>query len=147
MEVIRRSLQTGSLLEDEHFPIARKLLRAFLKRRRVRADDWIVLNGLPRHAGQASALERLLAVKAVVRLNCSARTVRRRIATDAGGDRTGRADDLPREVARRLRLFRRRTVPLLDYYASRKIHILQLRVGVDASAEDLRQRLQTLIRA
>ena len=52
--LIRQLLRTGALLEDEQFPIARKILSAFLRERSTCDDDIIILNGLPRHLGQAA---------------------------------------------------------------------------------------------
>lgn len=69
--IIRNSLATGALLEDEHFPLARKVLESFLARRRFKPGDAVVLNGFPRHAGQAMLLEPLLDVRLVVVLRAA----------------------------------------------------------------------------
>jgi adenylate kinase len=137
LEVVRRSLQTGALLDDEHFPIARAILRSFVERHDLGPDDLLVLNGLPRHVGQAAALDGLVRVRLVVCLECSSATARARIRRDTGGDRAGRADDSPAEVRRKLRLFRERTIPLLDHYAGRKVEISSVRVGVGTTAEEI----------
>ena len=57
IEFLRKVLETGALLENEHFPIARRILQSFLSRRSARPQTLVVLNGLPRHAGQAEAME------------------------------------------------------------------------------------------
>ena len=51
VQFIKAVLESGALLEDEQLPLALKILRCFLKREQARADDLVILNGLPRHAG------------------------------------------------------------------------------------------------
>jgi adenylate kinase len=109
-------LQAGALLEDEQFHIAEKILRSFTEQREIGNDGYLLLNGLPRHAGQAAAVDRVAVVELVIHLRCTPEVVRRRIQTDAGGDRAGRVDDGDRLVARKLDIFRERTAPLLDHY-------------------------------
>jgi len=138
-QVVRDVLAAGALLEDEQFPLAEKILTAFL--RRCRPGCMVVLNGLPRHVGQARAVEGLVAIRAVVRLSCSPEVVLRRIVTNAGGDRAGRADDSPPAVAARLETFRRRTLPLVDHYRRAGVPVITVRVGVGTSAEDVRRHL------
>jgi len=60
-EFVREVLATGALLENETFYIAEKILRAFMA---GHEDELLVLNGLPRHVGQAVALELLVNVVA-----------------------------------------------------------------------------------
>lgn len=56
-QVVENVLKAGALLEDKHFPIARKLLVNYLTKRNANIDTLVILNGLPRHAGQAEAME------------------------------------------------------------------------------------------
>lgn len=142
--VIRRVLSTGALLDDGQFVIAMKTLACFLSRKRLRQDDLLVLNGLPRHVGQASRISRVLAIGLVVRLECSNRTVVRRIAGNAGGDRTCRVDDDKTAIAARLAEFGKRTVPLVRYYRQKRTPVRCLRVGIDTRPEDIWRRLQDL---
>jgi len=135
LQVVRLSLRTGALLEDDQFPIARKILCRFLESRDPETDELVVLNGLPRHVGQARELGGLLDISLVVHLSCTAEVIFERIATDAGGDRAGRTDDDMEAVRRRLVTFRRRTAPLLDYYQG-KAAIATLEIAEDTSAED-----------
>jgi adenylate kinase len=135
-------LQTGVLLEDEQFPIARKVLLGFLASRGADAQTLVVMNGLPRHVGQAEALEPILAVEAVVHLACAAEVVLERIRTNAGGDRAGRSDDRIEDVRRRIGIFGERTAPLLDYYHARQVRILTIAVGVDTTTSEIRKRLE-----
>ena len=71
LALLRRVLTTGALLEDEDFPIAHRLLLSFLQRSGANAHTLVVMNGLPRHAGQAQALAPSLDVPAVIVLQCS----------------------------------------------------------------------------
>jgi len=147
IEFLRGVLQTGALLEDKDFPIAERVLRRFLARHGA-ADDGavVVLNGLPRHIGQADSMATILCVRTVVHLQCSAETVLTRIAENTGGDRTGRPDDQSADVQRKLDIFARRTTPLIDFYRANGARIVQLPVGADATPErmllDLNGRLQ-----
>ncbi|MGA2258817.1 MAG: hypothetical protein ABSG53_29470, partial [Thermoguttaceae bacterium] len=60
---------------------------------------WIVLNGLPRHLGQAQAMEGIIDVRMVVHLACSAHAVvAERSGRSVGGDRSQREDDAPEAI-------------------------------------------------
>ncbi len=137
---LRDVLQRGALLEDEQFPLAAKLLGRFL----ADADDGdlVVLNGLPRHVGQARAIEPILSVRAVVELACEAETVAARIARNSGGDRAGRTDDTPAEVAGKLAIYRDRTASLLEHYRVGGAESVTVHVGVDTTGEDARAALE-----
>jgi adenylate kinase len=137
LEVVRRSLATGALLENENFPIAAKILTGFEAARRLSDGDLLVLNGLPRHAGQARDLEPYAIVVAVISLETDGETLRERMRIDPGGDRAGRIDDMPEAVADRLRIFADRTVPLLEYYWSRSVPILPVCVEATTRPEDM----------
>ena len=63
LAVVRRSLETGRLLEDKDFHIAARILRAFAEQKGVGDRDFIILNGLPRHAGQARDVDAITAVR------------------------------------------------------------------------------------
>jgi len=142
LAVIRASLRDGTLLEDEHFPIALKILRRFAARRRIARDDLVVLNGLPRHAGQAAGLAALVAVEMVVVLEADARVIAERIRRDAGGDRAGRPDDSEEEVRRKLEIFRTRTWPLVDIYRNAGVPVVRVPVAVATRPEDILARIE-----
>jgi adenylate kinase family enzyme len=133
---LRDVLESAALLEDEHFPLAERILRRFLDTRGAGEDTCIVLNGLPRHVGQARAIEGVLDVRTVVVLECSEATVRRRIEGNVGGDRQSRSDDDPAAVRRKIELFRKRTEPLVDDYRQRGIRIEHVAVGPTTTAEE-----------
>lgn len=136
IEFLHDVLRTGALLEDKDFSIAERVLRQFLSRYVVAdAGTLVVLNGLPRHVGQASSMAAILHVGIVVYLQCSADTVLTRIAENTGGDRTGRADDQSADVRRKLDIFAAR--PLVDFYGLNGARVIQLAVGADVTPEQI----------
>jgi adenylate kinase family enzyme len=116
IEFLKQVLDSAALLEDEQFPLAEKVLRSFLAGEQTSAQTVVVLNGLPRHAGQARAVDGILDVEALIELRCSAETVFQRIRANIGGDRTDRLDDDIAAVRRKLDTYAARTAPLVDYY-------------------------------
>ena len=143
MATICRVLRDGALLEDDQFYIAAAILRDFIQREVAGPSACIVMNGLPRHVGQAEAIDALVAIGSVVVLDCDAQTVRARISSNAGGDREGRGDDAPGDVERKLRLYEARTAPLIAYYRKKGVRILQCHVSVLTQAEDIRRRIES----
>jgi adenylate kinase len=137
IEFIRFVLRPGALLEDKDFPVAEKILRAFLCEREAGEDELVVLNGLPRHVGQARDLEGIVEVSAVVELRCAEEAVRERIRSDVGGDRSGRADDEAESVRDKLDVFARRTSPMLEHYRRAGVRMETIQVAADSTAEDL----------
>jgi adenylate kinase len=135
LQFLRGVLATGALLEDRDFPIAERILRSFLVRRAAEPSTWIVLNGLPRHAGQAQRVAAILDVRTVVALECSAETVVARVDANTGGDRTQRTDDDLDAVRRKLTIYAARTAPLVAYYRERGTRIVTLDVQVDTRPE------------
>ena len=135
--VIRNSLQTGALLENEHFPIAGKLLLGFIEARQMTGDDLLLLNGLPRHADQARDMDTYVDVECVFVLDGSAETIYQRIQLDSGGDRGGRIDDAVHLVEKKLATFRERTAPLIEHYDRLGAIIHRFDVGVHTGAADL----------
>lgn len=129
IDFLKHVLQTGALLEDAQFPLARRILESFLAARQVDVQTRIVLNGLPRHAGQAEAVDGLLHVEAVIELACDAETVVDRIRSNVGGDRAERSDDDPASVRGKLEIFARRTAPLVEHYRTRNARIVTVGVG------------------
>ncbi len=134
---LREVLRTGALLEDDDFPIARRLLQSFLACHEADHNILLVLNGLPRHAGQAEAIRGMVDVRTVTTLVCSPEVVLRRIATNAGGDRTERTDDQRAAVRRKLSIYAQRTVPLVEYYRQRGAGVDEISVSAEMSAEQM----------
>ncbi len=142
LETVSDALEHGLLLENERFAVAEKILRSFAARRGVTAADYLVLNGMPRHVGQAEDVSRLVAVEAVVYLECSARTVFERIRLNTGGDRTRRTDDSPDAIGRKLVLFERRTLPLVQHYRSGGTAVITIPVSIHTTDEQILQQLE-----
>ena len=142
IEFLRGVLASGALLEDEQFPLAARILRSFLVRHAADAQSVVVLNGLPRHVGQATALQEYVDVGAVIHLACSGETVLERIAGNVGGDRTGRSDDDLEAVRNKLRVFDARTAPLLAHYSARGARIETVEVTAGMTPEDAWQELE-----
>ena len=134
---VRRVLTEGALLEDDTFHIARTILNTFMEEQDVGAQDLVVLNGLPRHAGQARDVGKVINVILVVALECPAGIVHERIAANSGGDRTGRVDDSVAEIARKLGIYAERTQPLLKHYRSEGTPCRPIPVGVETTLDNL----------
>ncbi len=141
---IRTVLATGALLENEMFPIAATLLRAFMAR--CAPGDMVILNGLPRHEDQAVHLMPLLKVIRVIHLRCPPEGVYARIHRNRGGDRADRPDDHPDAIRHRLALYAQRTVPLLEFYRRRAVPVIEIPVTVDTAAAALWNRVETAAR-
>ncbi len=137
MEVVLSVLKTGALLENEHFHIAMSILRMFAEEKKLEYDDLLLLNGLPRHAGQARDVDAVIDVRFVLYIRCSPEVVVERIRRNSGGDREGRVDDSPDDIRRKLRIFEEKTVPLLDHYRAKKVAIEEYEVAVDTTSEEI----------
>jgi adenylate kinase family enzyme len=109
-------LEHGLLLENEHFSLAEKIITLFLNRTGFSQKDILVLNGIPRHEGQAKDMGRIAAVHALIVLDCSAEEIRSRIVYNVGGDRAERSDDRLELIEKKLNIFRERTAPLIEHY-------------------------------
>jgi adenylate kinase len=133
LEIIRRALRAGVLLEDGQFPIALAILSSFIREQGIGCGGVLILNGLPRHAGQARDMEAHVEMRAVVRLRAEPSVILARIRGDVAGDRLGRPDDDPGAVAARLRLFEARTAPLEAFYRERDVPILTVEVEADTA--------------
>jgi len=130
-------LRAGALLENETFFIAGKILEAFLETQDARSRDVLLLNGLPRHVGQAEAVDRILAIDPLLYLDCTPEVVHRRLRLNSGGDRTARVDDDVALVAEKLRIFAERTAPLVAHYRGRGAEVHRRPVGVATRPGDL----------
>ena len=88
-DTIRGVLQTGALLKNSDFTVARKILVWFLHNRRADNSILLLLNGLPRHRGQAEEMDTLAEIGCLLELRASPGVVLQRIRRDTGGDRAG----------------------------------------------------------
>lgn len=137
-------LERGLLLENEHFSLAGKIIERFLRQTGFQEGDLLVLNGIPRHAGQAIDLERIASVRAIAVLDCRADVVVCRLRSNVGGDRTERDDDHEMLVERKLRTFQERTEPLIRHYADRGCRIYRLRISEATTPEHAYEELSAL---
>lgn len=137
---VRYLLQTGGLLEDEVFGIAETILSAYLRNAHT-GCNLLVLNGLPRHIGQARAVAKFAHVGVVWRLTCTPDVVLERLRTNAGGDRAQRVDDDPALVARKLATYEGRTAPLAAYYQERGVPVQDVPIGTATTPEKIAHQL------
>lgn len=136
-------LKDNRLLEQDHFHIARRLFLSFYRSRSVKQDDWILMNGLPRHLEQAKSVENLVCIRTVAVLQCSTRILRKRIRMNTGGDRSGRTDDTLTSIRNKLGIYEDRTRPLIDFYKGRGCSILKIRIGIHTSPFESWEKLNT----
>ncbi len=133
---LRRVLESGALLENESFYIAERVLQSFLAERDPDGSARILLNGLPRHVGQAEDVGGIVRIESVISLDCPSHIILERIRANVGGDRTGRVDDDIESVQERLAVFARRTVSLLDYYREKGAGIETIEVTAAMTPQD-----------
>jgi adenylate kinase family enzyme len=139
---IRDVLEQGLLLENQHFALARKILVSFLDRSGFSSDDILILNGIPRHTGQADDIASVASILVLVLLECSVDSMFCRLRENTGGDRIGRIDDEAALVGSKLRLFNERTAPLIDHYRNtRTTTIISLMINDTTTAEDAYRQL------
>jgi adenylate kinase len=134
-------LAGGALLENERFPLAWRILERFLAEREAQPSIRIVLNGLPRHDGQAVALEPFVDVAWVVALHCNADTVLERIASNVGGDRSERTDDDVEAVRAKLAIYEARTAPLVEHYRGRGSMIIPITIDAATTPQQAWSKL------
>ena len=136
LEFISGVLERGLLLENEHFELAEKIIAGFLDRAGFTDGDLLVLNGIPRHAGQAKDIPAIAAIHGLIILDCTAEDVYRRIHNNVGGDRTERVDDGRELIAKKLQIFRERTAPLIDYYGAQGRSLYRVSVTGEMTTEE-----------
>jgi adenylate kinase len=110
-------MEAGELVSDD-------LMIALIRQRLAEPDARIgfLLDGFPRTVDQAMALERLLdgngnRLSAVVNLSVPEQVLLDRLASRSGQE--NRSDDTRETVLERLRVYRQKTEPLIDFYRKR----------------------------
>ncbi len=136
LDFVHGVLERGLLLENEHFPLAEKILSLYLIRVGFSKHDVLVLNGIPRHQGQAKDIATMARVLSLIVLDCSADDVLYRILNNVGGDRTERIDDNKELIDKKLSTFRKRTTPLIDSYSRSGRAIYRIRVSKDMTPSE-----------
>ena len=129
LDFIHSVLERGLLLENEHFPLAEKIISLFLDRVGFSHGNVLVLNGIPRHAGQAQDVATIADIHALIVLDCSAETVFCRIRDNVGGDRIDRVDDNKELIEKKLMIFRERTAPLIQHYTRKGSFVYRLGIS------------------
>jgi len=137
IDIITHSLSSGVLLENENFHIAEKILVLFAEEKNIGRDDLLILNGLPRHVGQARNIDSIVDINMLVYLEGTVKVIQERLHQNSGGDRTDRTDDSVQAIAKKLRIFHERTIPLLDYYESKNVKIEKIQISVDTAPDDI----------
>ena len=137
-DFVRSLIEDDRLFPENRVALARDIAADFV--RRNAAAPGFILNGLPRRADQARALDDLFTVLLVVVLDCPPAAAASRVARRRGGatrDHAGREDDAPERVARRRALYERHGAELRAHYESTGVAILTLPVAEDSSVERL----------
>ncbi len=142
---IQKVLEKGLLLEDQHFYLAVKILKAFLYLNSAKGTEILVMNGLPRHLGQARSLERIIRFPLVVVLEASFEEILERIYRNVGGDRKGRTDDYIELIYKKWLIYRDRTRPLIEFYGMKGAKIIKLLVGRSTNPMETYYSLRSLL--
>jgi adenylate kinase len=142
IKFIRNVLYFGALLENRQFPIAKKIFRQFLIKNNFKKGNLVILNGLPRHAGQAKDMEEMVEIGGIIYLSCQPPLIVKRIKLDTGGDRKRRTDDSLKEIQNKLIVFEERTKPLLEYYRNKNIPVLEFVIKMGTTAAEIWNKLQ-----
>jgi len=147
LNFIHGVLERGLLLENEHFSLAEKIISLFLDRTGFSQRDLLVLNGIPRHPGQAQDIARIGIIHALIVLDCTAEDVHCRIRDNVGGDRTERIDDNKELIEKKLVIYRERTAPLIEHYERRGRRIFRISVSGDMTADMVYRSVSSLAAA
>lgn len=147
IDFIHGVLERGLLLENEHFCLAEKIICLFLDRVGFSQRDVLVLNGIPRHAGQAQDIAAIADIHALIVLDCSADDVYCRIRDNVGGDRTERIDDCKELIEKKLLIFRERTALLLKHFERKGSAVYRLEISGTTTTDQAYQQLLSLAAA
>ena len=131
-EYIRDLLHEHSLFPNDKFDIVEKILADFLYRHNH--TPGVILNGLPRHVGQAEGVSRHVDIKSVVVLDSSKRNSIRCLEQRLMG------------LARKFVLYTKRTEPLIDHYEGLGVNILRIPVGHGTSESDIAADIISAVR-
>lgn len=137
--IIQEVLAQGRLLEPHENFVASEILQCWLAD--IPPNAVIILNGLPRTIAQAIELEARVTVRLVAQLSAPDATILARIAQNSGGDRTGRADDHPDAVKKRLGAYHQRTAPLVDHYREQGVTVLTFPINENTKPHTIWQQI------
>ena len=140
-KLIMDILKEGRLLKPEEFYLAEHLLSSFLTQVSFKKEDLLLLNGLPRNLYQAEKLPNFIEMEGVIYLKIDERTLFLRLKTDPAMDRKERTDDLEELVFKKLKWFKEKNLPLLEYYSAKGVKIIELSVSEKDTGESLYEKL------
>lgn len=143
--MVQDVLERRVLLQNENFGVAARILGAFIRDRSVGDGDLLILNGLPRHSGQADDVGEIVCIRALVELRCGPQTVMDRIRLNTGGDRLGRVDDGQRDIENKLAIYDERTRPLVERYTGAGVPVYSFDVGLDTGPAEIHAALEARI--
>ena len=138
VDFVRGLLEEHALFPDDRFDIVKEIITFFLNKHTDAPG--IILNGLPRHTGQAKSIAPLLEVCYLTVLNCNPEDIAKRIILRKKGlttDHADRSDDTPKAIAKKIELFNARTKPLIDFYNSNGLEIIHLSVTAETKEDEL----------
>jgi adenylate kinase len=136
------AILNGTLLDDAHFHIAQAIINDFVVRRKCTDHDFLVLNGLPRHFGQAKGLVAIgVHIERVFYCACTSAVAweRKRLADQGRGheDRRRRTDGAYPIFRAKIESFERDTVPLIDYYEQAEVPVVTVPVDAGTTPEQM----------
>jgi adenylate kinase len=146
-----QSVMNGTLIDDTHFPCVKKIILWFLRKKRFDPDgDTLVMNGLPRHLGQAKGLDEIpVKIVSIIYLHCSPQTAYlRKCASELGNgfeNRKNRKDSEHFVFIRKLQSFESDTKPLLAFYQNRGVPIRTIDVKFATSPEVMLRKARAFI--
>ena len=147
LDFIRGVLDRGLLLENEHFSLARKIILLYLDRIGFHSSDILILNGIPRHKGQAQDMSSLVHIHALVLLDCPADSVYCRLRGNISGDRKERTDDTRELVIKKLQIFADRTAPLIEHFRKNDCNVYHVPITATSTPRDAYDKLSSLAAA
>lgn len=125
---IKSAMEKGELVDSQ---VMHKLLEEHLKQEEHK--NGTLLDGHPRTLGEAEELDKIWKVDRVVYINISDLEAVKRLTA------RGRGDDTPEIIKRRLEIYHKETIPVLEHY--RKMDILE-EIDGERSIEEVSTEVQ-----
>ena len=135
-EIIKDCLSKGNLVPNKI--IIDIVENYILKNRKL---SGFIFDGYPRNIGQAKALDKLAKkentkIDLVINLKLSQEEALKRILKR--GESSGRSDDNLKTIKNRLKVYKKRTEPLLDYYKDKNIlHTVDGKKSIESISKDI----------
>ena len=142
VEYIAKLLSNHEIFPDEEFDTVKRILESFLKKNGHAPG--VILNGLPRHVGQAKDLSRMVEIKKVAVLNCTPRDTAARVARRVQGETSDpavKSDDTHEAVLAKFSTFAEETIPLVDHYRNSNTDIIDVIVESGTTESNIASRI------